>query len=380
MAKRRRSQPFLFLLALIALAVGWYIQRQWSRDSRTDTGTGDGVTIEQTERAGSEDGTSSDLPLPESIQVFFSNAYGNDPSIGEEDETNIDRNLSRFIAGAERELDCAIFELESPRIAEALIAARHRGVLVRIVAESDYLDNEEMEAVAAAGIPVVGDERSGLMHNKFFVVDGKAVWTGSYNVTDNGAWRNNNNALLIRSPQLAENDRTEFDEMFLRKEFGPRSPSNTPHTLVKLSGADIYNYFSPEDEVSEKILRFVKAAKSRIRFLAFSMTDDALGDLIVWKYQQGIDVAGVLESRGSGLKHSELEKFRKAGINVRTDANKYAMHHKVIVVDGIWSIVGSFNFSANAAESNDENLLIIKSPAVARRFEEEYDRVSGIAE
>ncbi|MCB0710776.1 MAG: phospholipase [Ignavibacteriae bacterium] len=381
MAKSQSSRRLLPLLILLLLTGGYTLWQRWQTQ---DTEEGTRVTNPTTGITDSGERTTSEPIISGALsqgtfQVFFSNTYQNDSEIGKNDPENIDRQLSQFLSTATKEIDGALFELESSLIAKALIEAKGRGIQVRIVAESDYLENPEMQEVIAAGIPVVEDERSSLMHNKFFVVDGKAVWTGSYNVTDNGAWRNNNNAVLINSPELAENYRTEFDEMFLRNEFGPRSTSNTPHTLVKLPEGDIYNYFSPEDGVAEKILRFVKLAKSRIRFLAFSFTDDDLGDLLVEKHRQGIDVAGVVESRGSGLAHSELAKLQAAGIDVRTDGNKYVMHHKVIVVDNTWTILGSFNFTANAANSNDENLLIVKNPKVARMFEEEYQRIAAAA-
>ncbi|MFN8558328.1 MAG: phospholipase D-like domain-containing protein [Dehalococcoidia bacterium] len=55
------------------------------------------------------------------------------------------------------------------------------------------------------------------------------------------------------------------------------------------------------------------------------------------------------------------------------------MHHKVIVIDARTVIFGSFNFSQNAARDNDENLLIVDDPAVARRFLEEFCRVYNLA-
>lgn len=312
--------------------------------------------------------------------MFFSNTYANTPSVGENDDQNIDRQLCRLIAAAESTVDCALFELESTRIADALIAAHKRGVRVRIAAETDYFDNEEMQQVLRAGIPVVQDERSGLMHNKFIVIDSSLVWTGSFNTTDNGAYRNNNNAVVIRSRALAENYQVEFEEMFVRHEFGPRSTSNTPHTLVKFPDADIYNYFAPEDDVQSKVIRYLNAAKSKIHFMAFSMTDDAIGDALIAREAAGVNVEGVLESRNSSSTYSELGRLVKAGVPVLTDGNSYVMHHKVIVIDGLWTITGSFNFSESAQKSNDENVIIIKSTAVAKMFEEEYARIKQMAQ
>ena len=384
--RRGQSSRFpLLILFLVVIAAGYFLlrDRQSTNTEEGSTVTGSPYSNETEEQR--EDSSrnlfrrilkDTGTIFTADIEVFFSNTYSNTPAIAEADPYNIDRQLTLLLATAVDEIDCAVFELESSRIAEALIAAKERGVRVRIVAESDYIGNREMQQLIIAGIPVVGDERSAFMHNKFFVIDRSTVWTGSYNATDNGAWKNNNNGVVIRSREIAENYLTEFEEMFVDKAFGPRSPSNTPHTLVKLPEGDIYNYFAPEDDVAAKILRFVKLAKERIRFLAFSITDDDLGDLLVEKKREGIDIAGIIETRGSGLLHSELGKLRAAGIDVRTDGNRYSMHHKVIIVDTIWTIVGSFNFTANAARSNDENVLIIKNPEIARKFQEEYERIA----
>ena len=51
------------------------------------------------------------------------------------------------------------------------------------------------------------------------------------------------------------------------------------------------------------------------------------------------------------------------------------MHHKVFIVDEAVVITGSYNFTRSAAESNDENVLIIYSPEIAARYLEEFSRV-----
>lgn len=392
MAHRRTSRLRILLPLILAAAAYFYL-------SRSDGGDGKNTLHDSTVTTG-ERGSDSDPEgrIDESSAntgngadgsgtgasnriegVFFSNAYVGNAAVGRDDPSNIDRRLTAMIGAARSTIDCALFELECERIADALIAAHRRGVAVRIAAESDYADNDDLKRVRTAGIPVVLDERSGLMHNKFIVIDSVRIWTGSFNATDNCAFRNNNNAVVIHSREVAENYAFEFEEMFVRREFGPRSTSNTPHSLVKLPDADVYTFFSPEDDVRSKVLRYLKSAKKRIRFMAFSMTDDEIGSLLIERAADGTDVEGVLESRGSGTPHSEYRRLVEAGIPVLTDGNPYFLHHKVIVIDGIWTITGSYNFTESASGSNDENLLVIKSRDVARMFEEEYERIKRMA-
>jgi phosphatidylserine/phosphatidylglycerophosphate/cardiolipin synthase-like enzyme len=51
------------------------------------------------------------------------------------------------------------------------------------------------------------------------------------------------------------------------------------------------------------------------------------------------------------------------------------MHHKVAIIDGYIVLIGSFNWSASAEDSNNENLLVIKSAALAATLEAEFQRI-----
>ena len=118
----------------------------------------------------------------------------------------------------QQSLDVAAYEFNSPALTQAILDAKARGVLVRIVTDDDAgLEDEDttLTQFEAAGIPVTTDERSALMHNKFMILDSAVVWTGSWNYTINDTYRNNNNALALRSQTAVQNYQTEFNEMFV---------------------------------------------------------------------------------------------------------------------------------------------------------------------
>jgi len=48
-------------------------------------------------------------------------------------------------------------------------------------------------------------------------------------------------------------------------------------------------------------------------------------------------------------------------------------------VDNRYVITGSFNFSTNATESNDENVIIIDNPDIANLYMQEFGRIWNIA-
>ena len=56
------------------------------------------------------------------------------------------------------------------------------------------------------------------------------------------------------------------------------------------------------------------------------------------------------------------------------------LHHKFAVIDNKKVITGSFNWSPSAAHTNDETLLVIHSPQLAKHFTREMDRLWDTAE
>jgi phosphatidylserine/phosphatidylglycerophosphate/cardiolipin synthase-like enzyme len=218
------------------------------------------------------------------------------------------------------------------------------------------------------------------MHNKFVVIDRQEVWTGSMNFTINGAYRNDNNLIRIRSTQLAENYTTEFEEMFIDDRFGEGSPANTPHPYFGLDGTLIETYFSPEDGTAARIVQLIRDAQESVYFLAFSFTSDEIAAAMIERAQAGVIVAGVFEqSQYRSNTGTEYDNLRAAGLDVHLDGNRDNMHHKVIIIDEAVVITGSYNFSASAEERNDENTLIIHRPDLADVYMTEFNAIYASA-
>jgi phosphatidylserine/phosphatidylglycerophosphate/cardiolipin synthase-like enzyme len=245
-----------------------------------------------------------------------------------------------------------------------------------MVMESENMDNSDPQRLIEAGIPVVGDLREGLMHDKFMVIDHSEVWTGSMNFTDSGAYADNNNLIRIRSSQIAENYTREFEEMFNDNIFGPEQGAVTPNPLVRIEGTRIDNYFSPDDGVAKRITELLNNAGKSIHFLAYSFTNDEFGQALIQKAESGLTVSGVMdEEQVNSNQGTEYDPLSQAGIDVRLDGNKDLMHHKVFIIDGKVVILGSYNFSNNAEKINDENVLIVFNPQIAQLYMQEFQRV-----
>ena len=292
---------------------------------------------------------------------------------------SLEKRLIDRLGAAEVRVDAALYDLDAAPVADAFIAAYRRGVQVRIVTEADNIDESEIERLQGVGIPVVDDgNNDGLMHHKFVVIDERYVWTGSYNITYNGAYKNSNNVILIDSAQLAYNFTQEFRELFLAAQVGKPSGAFVAYPKVELSdGTEVFTYFSPEGDTISPLVKEIQSAEQSIHFMAFAFTHDALGSAMRDGFKSGIEVHGVFEERQVNNEHSEYKTMKEAGLSVVLDKNRGAMHHKVIVIDGETVVTGSYNFSKNAEKRNNENLLIIKgNREIAAAYLTEFAKIT----
>jgi phosphatidylserine/phosphatidylglycerophosphate/cardiolipin synthase-like enzyme len=287
----------------------------------------------------------------------------------------VDEVIARTIDAVEDTLDIVAYEFNSPAITTAVLAANRRGVTVRMVTDTDggFEDDSTVQQLVSARIPVVDDQRSAIMHDKFMILDSTILWTGTGNYTVNDVYRNNNSYIQLRSPDAIEYYQAEFDEMFTDRSFGPRSPAGNTGTFTQ-DGVTFGVYFAPENDVDTVIVDTLSTARRSIRFMAFSFTLDNVGAEMQNRYGDGVIVQGIFETTGSETDASELRPLLCAGMDVRQDGNPYFLHHKVFIIDERTVLIGSFNFSSNATNSNDENLLVITDPTIAALYTQEFER------
>lgn len=310
------------------------------------------------------------------------------PDRKEDHQGGLDVLLVDLMNRAQRTLDVADYDFDLANVAQAMADARRRGVRVRMVTDSDTVGDTRNVAIQSAlktlrdaDVPIVEDGRPAIMHDKFTIVDGEWLSTGSWNYTDGDTYRLNNWMGIFQSRELAENYTAHFEELFVKKNFAGAGRAPLPHARIQVGGATIRTCFSPNGGCERQIVQTIgDRAQRSIIFMAFSFTSDPIGEAMLAKARSGVRVEGVFETTGSSTAFSEYGRMKAAGLAVLTDGNPYVMHHKVIVLDDAVTLAGSFNFSSNADTDNNENLLIVDDAAIARAFREEYERVRAVAE
>lgn len=153
----------------------------------------------------------------------------------------------------------------------------------------------------------------------------------------------------------------------------PASAGNTPACPpqpLPVSSARVV--FSPEESGQAAVIGMIDAASVRVRVAMFHFSNNHIADALIRAHRRGVDTAVILDKSHLTDKRSVGPRLLAGGVPVFIDAEHKTAHNKVTVTDGRWVVTGSYNYNTNAETRNAENLLILDSPALAARYEENW--------
>ncbi|MDA8408224.1 MAG: phospholipase D family protein [Deltaproteobacteria bacterium] len=133
-------------------------------------------------------------------------------------------------------------------------------------------------------------------------------------------------------------------------------------------------YFSPNGGCTDAIIKQIDEAKSTILVQAYSFTSTPIAKAFLEAHKRGVRVEAILDKSQRKEKYNSATFLANSGLPVFMDGDHAIAHDKIMIIDGTTVITGSFNFTRAAEEGNAENLLIIRSPELAKLYTENWNR------
>jgi phosphatidylserine/phosphatidylglycerophosphate/cardiolipin synthase-like enzyme len=141
-----------------------------------------------------------------------------------------------------------------------------------------------------------------------------------------------------------------------------------PQPETALDQVSIQVYFSPYGGCTEAIVKALNKAKQTVLVQAYSFTSAPIAAALRDAHRRGVKVQVVLDKSQKTDKYSSATFLKNVGIPVWIDSKHAIAHNKIIIIDAVIVITGSFNFSKAAEERNAENLLIINNKQIADKY------------
>lgn len=280
---------------------------------------------------------------------------------------NFCKRLIKEINNSKNNIDIAIYGIgKQDEIISALKAAKARGVKIRTVVDFTKNSKNKYENTDnfIKEFSSTTDKTEKLMHNKFFIFDNKLVLTGSTNISSTGSGGYNSNiAIFINDSKVAQIYKNEFEQMYNGKF------STEKEKLKKDELKNLKIYFSPKDNVLQnEILPSIKNAKKAIYISAFYLTEKNIINELISAKKRGVDIYIMVDALGAKNFSKIIIELRKNKIPVIVENWGGKNHEKTMMIDFEKLITGSSNFSKSGLFYNDENIISIKDPEIAKFY------------
>ncbi len=257
---------------------------------------------------------------------------------------NASQKILDFIDGAKTTLSVYNQSINDPTIIQHLIAAKQRGVDVKVIVNAPRSDTDKNiqthDQLTAAGIPT-GYMREFTLHAKAMVADNKA-YIGSQNFTGGGLYNNREFGEIVDDKGVVGQLSDIFNKDFKKTGLVAGDPTQA---------AEQVRLHPMPDSTSYPIIAAINSATKSVDLEVYQLTDSGVTDALKLAAARGVQVRVMLEPKpvgGTGNFDAKAAELRAAGVTVKEtppefDSDFNVDHAKFMVIDGRDLLFGTGN-------------------------------------
>jgi phospholipase D len=148
--------------------------------------------------------------------------------------------------------------------------------------------------------------------------------------------------------------------------------TTSPLTTLVASQATVR--FSPRGGCLELVQETIRKAKKQILVQAYSLTSLPIINELIAAHQRGVVVRILVDRSQLTSRSSQVKRVKAHGLFIAIDQVPGIAHNKVMLIDGVYVLTGSFNWTQAAEYRNAENLLLLHNEAICRLYIKEWER------
>ena len=135
-------------------------------------------------------------------------------------------------------------------------------------------------------------------------------------------------------------------------------------------------YFFPNPSNEQRVVNMFRTCKKTLDLAIFTFTRDYIAQAILEANQRGVKIRCIGDDGNSKVKGSDVRLLASNGIPCKTDNNlRFHMHNKMAIIDNSVVITGSFNWTSQAVNKNQDNILFIEDKNIATQYTDYYNKM-----
>ena len=135
-------------------------------------------------------------------------------------------------------------------------------------------------------------------------------------------------------------------------------------------------YFFPNPSNEQRVVNMFRTCKKTLDLAIFTFTRDSIAQAILEANQRGVKIRCIGDDGNSKVKGSDVRLLALNGIPCKTDNNlRFHMHNKMAIIDNSVVITGSFNWTSQAVNKNQDNILFIEDKNIAAQYTDYYNKM-----
>ncbi|HUS33012.1 MAG TPA: phospholipase D-like domain-containing protein [Kofleriaceae bacterium] len=339
-----KSLPSSSVVLVAALAVGGALA-----GCRTDNGAGDDTP---------DGGSTVDAPDGTGCTALTPRSQALESFVG---PTGLQARMGALIDSAKTSLDIQMYLWTVKELANKVVAAKQRGVTVRVILDPDELGNNNVEPIFTSG-GVDWKNATTLYtysHAKYIIVDKQQAAIMSMNFNVDAMLNERNYGVIDKDPEdVADMQRIfEYDWKMANGATGLDPADLTCTRLI----------VSPTNS-KQRILEHIKSATTTLDVEVMYISEASVRTAITDAKTRGVNVRVIIEDPMD----ASVPVFKAAGIPVKQPPSSIYLHSKLITADQV-AFVGSENMSFTSLAKNREVGVLVFEPAAFAPIKTQFD-------
>jgi len=284
--------------------------------------------------------------------------------------TGLQDRLGTLIDSAQTTLDVQMYLFTVRALADKIVAAKQRGVTVRMILDPDEAGNQYVIPTLDAG-GINWKNASTIFpysHAKYLIIDQHVGVIMSMNFNVDAMNNERNYGMVDSDPEDVADLQKVFEQDWQLANGMSATPPDLSCTRLIITPVN----------AQQRLLAFINSATTTLDVEALYVTEASTRNAIGAAAQRGVSVRVILESPQDQSQNADTTTyFTNVGVPVKYVTNQFYLHAKLLIADGV-AFVGSQNFSTSGLTKNREMGALVMDPTQAAVIQQQFDADWGV--